>query len=381
MVPKRYRIVLALGLAACLLPSVRAADRKRRSDDAILRASWAGFVSAYIGRDGRVRRPEQNDDTVSEGQAYAMLRAVWMDDRPVFERVLAWTRTHLRQEAPGGDGLLAWHWVPEGAAGHVADANFAADADADYAFALILASRRWGRGDAYLQDARRVLAVLLARTTATDRDGVLLWLPGAWAGRQSSPDVVILNPSYFAPAWFRVFHDVTGDARWLRLADSSYMVLRAVCGGAGALPVVPDWIQWTSASNWTMWRERPPVSSWDAVRVPWRVGTDQLWFHTPTATAFIGACLAPLAARAPSALGVELASDGAVIGAPDHPLANAMYSFAREPTAERDRLLDHISQQARWSGDGSMSFGDGRHYYVDSLAYLPFLARRGRYTP
>jgi endoglucanase len=344
-------------------------------------------VSAYVDQDGRVRRPEHDDDTVSEGQAYTMLRAAWMNDRPMFDRVRRWTRLHLRRTGDASEGLLAWHWERSEGSGRVTDWNFASDADADYAFALILASRQWtaregGRAsDLYLEEARRMLALLIDRAAAPDRDGALMWLPGSWADERADHRGLVLNPSYFSPAWFRIFNQVTGDARWLQLANSSYVVLRAVCGGSNlSLPVVPDWIRWQSTSDWTLWRDGDPASAWDAVRVPWRVGTDRLWFHTPAAQSFLDACLEPLMKRQPSGLAVELTTTGDAVGGRDHPLANAMYWFALSGGAERDRLIDHVKQQAIWTGSRSVSFGDGRHYYVDSLAYLPFLARTGRYT-
>ena len=61
-----------------------------------------GFLDRYVDGDGRVVRHDQGGDTVSEGQAYAMLLSVAADDRSRFDRVWGWTRAHLRRS----DGLL-----------------------------------------------------------------------------------------------------------------------------------------------------------------------------------------------------------------------------------------------------------------------------------
>lgn len=365
-------------LAVVLFVPVPPTHPQARADDgAILQALWKGFVSTYVTPEGRVRRPEHGDDTVSEGQAYAMLRAVWMNDRAAFDRIWHWTRDHLGPAAGGEAGLLAWRWERD----RIADAHFAPDADADYAFALVLASRRWGargvagRTDSYLDEATRVLGLLLDHSVATDRDGTQLFLPGSWADRRDEGRGLVLNPSYFAPAWFRVFHDVTGDARWLQLADSSYLVLRAICGPGStrALPVVPDWIQWESAADWSVWDERPAVSSWDAVRVPWRIGTDRMWF---------GGTADPQDRRTAGpqdgVFSVDLSLSGEPLAHHDHPLANAMYWFALSDDTERDRLLARLRGQIVWKDDGTASFGESQ-YYVNSLAYLPFLAQSGQY--
>src|SRR5207302_9757221 len=65
------------------------------------------FMRRYVEGNGRVVRRDQGGDTVSEGQAYAMLLAVALDDRGRFDTVWRWTRTHLQQP----DGLLAFHWA------------------------------------------------------------------------------------------------------------------------------------------------------------------------------------------------------------------------------------------------------------------------------
>ena len=58
-----------------------------------LTAERAGraFLAAYVDPDGRVVRRDQDGDTVSEGQAYAMLVAVAIDDRAAFRSVWSWT--------------------------------------------------------------------------------------------------------------------------------------------------------------------------------------------------------------------------------------------------------------------------------------------------
>ena len=82
--------------------------------------------------------PERDGGTISEAQAYALLRAVWAGDEATFARVHAWTVSNLSRP----DHLLSWHWGrrPDGAWG-VLDANTASDGDLDYALALILAAR------------------------------------------------------------------------------------------------------------------------------------------------------------------------------------------------------------------------------------------------
>lgn len=71
-----------------------------------------------------------------------MLRSVLMDDRKSFDECLAWTESHLSRKTTHGDRLLAWHYEN----GQVTDSTAASDADIDYAFSLVLASRTWKDG-------------------------------------------------------------------------------------------------------------------------------------------------------------------------------------------------------------------------------------------
>ena len=312
-------------------------------DEALLVRTWSGYRSRFIAADGRVIRPEHGNDTVSEGQAYALLRAAWMDDRATFDRVWQWTHTHLRRDGMPAPALLAWRWTAEAG---VADPNVAADADADAALALLVAARKWpDSAMAYRAAARAMLTDLGEHLTALDERGRPVFLPGAWADQRAEGRGLVLNPSYLSPASFRVFHQSTGDARWLDLAESAYEVLEAACQ-ASATTMAPDWIRWWSSERWTIERRSEDSAGWDAVRVPWRVGTDWLWFQNPRARAYLDRCVQPIVERRldagtgiPVEPGWEESTSG---GAAEHPLANALFSFALEAPVDRDRLLARL---------------------------------------
>lgn len=100
-------------------PSVTASAREQA------RAAADRFLDRYVDGEGRVVRHDQGGDTVSEGQAYALLLAAALGDRRRFALVWRWTRERLQRP----DGLLSFLWRD----GKVEDPQAAADADLDAA--------------------------------------------------------------------------------------------------------------------------------------------------------------------------------------------------------------------------------------------------------
>lgn len=182
------------------------------------------FLDTYV-RDGRVVRSDEGGDTVSEGQAYAMLIALAIDDRERFGEIWEWTRANLQRS----DGLLAWRWDD----GAVVDPSAASDADVLVAWALLTASERFAT-PAHRTDGLRVAEAVLEHETV-DAGGEPVLVAGPWATR-STPSFVV--PGYFAPGVFDSLADLTGDGRWDGLAASSRDITADLVEGSR---LVPDW--------------------------------------------------------------------------------------------------------------------------------------------
>jgi hypothetical protein len=181
------------------------------------------FFSRYVESDGRVSRTDQGGDTVSEGQAYAMLLAVALDDRSRFDRVWHWTEDNLQRD----DGLLAYHWSN----GHVDSDEPATDADLDAARALVLAGKRFESDDDTRAGVHMDEAILSGETSQVS--GLPVLAAGPWA-RSSGP---IVDPSYFSPRAYADLSSAHHDARWDDLAGTSRSIVTALSGSG--LP--PDW--------------------------------------------------------------------------------------------------------------------------------------------
>lgn len=264
----------------------------------LLQQSWQVYRQRFIQTDGRVIDREANDRSISEGQAYALLRAVMIDDRETFDRVLQWSETNLQRRNPDGsraDSLWAWKWgkQPNGNWGTI-DNNFASDGDIDAINALIWAAQRWNHSP-YLDLARQKLKDLWNLSTLP-ANGSRYLLPGPRAAFQPQPNRAYLNPSYFAPYAFRLFAQIDSSRDWLSLVDSSYQVLES-SAQLSAVGLPSDWVMLdtqTGKVTASTANNLPSRYGFDAYRVWWRVSLDAAQFQEPRAIQYLQRQLQPL---------------------------------------------------------------------------------------
>lgn len=307
---KLFMALLLFGTAACSdrfrgtgpLASLASSPAVSETEaQAILAESWQVYRQRFIQGDGRVIDFEAGDRTVSEGQAYAMLRAVLINDPETFDRTLEWAENNLRRRQGDQviDQLWSWKWgQQDNGQWGIIDANFASDADIDAAFALILAARRWQRPE-YLELAQVKLADLWEHSTV-EIDGQRYLLPGPADSFQTETHVY-LNPSYLAPYAFRLFAEVDQTHDWQQLVESSYEILEN-SADLSALGLPGDWVALNVASG-----DFEPISAdsnsdlknqygFDAYRVWWRIAWDEALFDAAPARQYLKDHLQPLQA-------------------------------------------------------------------------------------
>ena len=301
--------------------------------------SWNAYKRIYIRAEGNVVDPDRNGGgTTSEGQGYAMLRAGWMRDEEAFNRTFRWTEQHLKRP----DGLYSWLWTPA-AGGRILDANTAADADQEIAFALILGSQVF-QDPQLLARARQLLLAIRQNESVEVGPG---WFPAAgnWAVSQR-----IVNLSYFVPYAYPYFARIDPEGRWETAIASGYDLIAKELG-MGAARLIPDFMSITPDGDPDALPQGTGLSSdfsSDAIRIYWRVAVD-CRLHSRTR-----ACADPLGAGQLTAM---LARDGALFtrygidGAPRERVESSSFYGAalpflllHAPTAARAVRKNHLSQ-------------------------------------
>jgi endo-1,4-beta-D-glucanase Y len=193
-----------------------------------VQAPATSFLGGYVLPNGRVARPDQGNDTVSEGQAYGLLLAEATGKPAEFGRIWRWTQDHLQLPS----GLFAYH---ANAAGRLLSPEPASDADLLIAWALL----RYQGPDAAArhQAGQRVAAAVLAQEVTSGPAGQPVLTAGPWA----TGDPASLNPSYWALPALTGLAELTGDTRWLELADEAVVLTDRLTKGGEVLP--PNWAQ------------------------------------------------------------------------------------------------------------------------------------------
>ena len=263
-----FCVACCIGVAdsATATPSSRSSDSYiRQLDD--LSALWSFYKQTYI-QNGRVVSLDENGITTSEGQGYAMLRAVWSNDRATFNSVWAWTKQHLQVR---DDKLFAWKWK-----GTVLDRNSATDADTDIALALILAARRFDHPP-FEQESLAIIDSIWNQEMV--HIGTRAYVTaGNWASYEDYPTIHV---AYLAPYAYEIFASVDSRHPWAHAIKTSYAILHWLYDEE-ALPVPPELIYLDPRTE--KLTVRHPVTgtsssfSYDAFPIFWRVALDTAWF-------------------------------------------------------------------------------------------------------
>jgi endoglucanase len=361
------------------MPVFLAALPKSTPNRDLLAQSWDSYRKKFIQGDGRVIDYEASDRSTSEGQAYAMLRAVLIDDPATFALTLNWSQNNLQRQEGGKatDSLWVWKWgrKDDGSWGTI-DNNFASDGDIDAITALIFASRRWNRPE-YLELAKIKLKDLWNLSTAPGMVGKRYLLPGPVAAFVPNESTLYLNPSYLTPYAFRIFAQIDREHDWLSLVDTSYQVLDSSTG-LSAVGLPSDWVALdTKTGQFQTLPLSSPLQtlySFDAYRVWWRVALDAAWFNSPQARRYLLTSTPHLQKlwRTQSRLPARIDLQGKALVNYEATSQYAMFYAAMrlvEPKLAQDLLVKKLIPQYK---DGV--WGDRTAYYTQNLAWLGLLS-------
>jgi endo-1,4-beta-D-glucanase Y len=322
------------------------------------------------------------DATVSEGIGYGMLLTVGHNEQAAFDGLWAYYK-----KGSQSNGLM--NWLRYGCDAH-RDTKYgqypdgaATDADLDAAMALIMAKCRWGsstNGTDYTAAATSLIGSIKGNETGSDNGRAYLQ-PGdsAWF---ESMGAGCVNPSYFAPAYYRAFAKFLTNQSdkdfWNKLADDTYPMLTA--GANGSTGLIKNW---TSSSGGTAAcassYNNPDDFGSDAARAPWRIATDYVWSGTPAAKTFSDKITAWVKSKGIANIGLWLKLDGSASGHPDaakHSVIN-IGTFACAAVTYDQAAADDFAAEVKKLPTAS---GFDANYFSRSLRAVYLLLLTGGFT-
>lgn len=226
-----------------------------------LNTAWTYWKTNFIDGSGRVLNPDVYrggsfvPGWLTEGQSYAMHKAVVNNDQTTFDLVWNWTKANLQVQVSNPNskpfGKLFW-WAKYQSDG-VISYGTVPDGDVLIAYTLLLAHERgWtpASGPSYLAQAQEIMPQMwtyyvhgrgkvipsagLSHPTAssamptyvmasTDPDSTYLWLDA---------NGVLVHSNYLMTPCFRKFseYDTANAAGWAQLADDSYDLIEGSVG-------------------------------------------------------------------------------------------------------------------------------------------------------
>lgn len=358
------------GAGACKMPSAaRFADAQTRYQN------WKTDLLTADGAGGflRVRRPNsgtQVNSSNSEGIAYGLEIAVYMDDQPTFDKLWQYEQLHR-----GKNGLMDWEIDPNGG---VLSTGAASDGDEDMAFALVMADKKWGgKGslpDTYSNYAKTQIDLIWQYEVDHQLADVLM--PGDQFGGGQ-----VINISYFAPAYYRIFGQVSGKtAEWNRAVETSYDVLEATLNQANknaSNGLVPAWSTPSGTPMAPAGSSHPTHHQLDSCRTPFRIAQDYCWFGEPRALAYLEKISAFYAGVGASEIVEGYNLDGTIFPGASLHLAAFVggAGVGAMATPEHAKLRD----DAYVALAGWQSLLGGSLYYNESWSMLSLLMMSGKF--
>jgi endo-1,4-beta-D-glucanase Y len=331
----------------------------------------------------RVKRPNEpgtleKNSTVSEGIAYGMLIAVYMNDQKLFDGLWKYEQQYLDQH-----GLMNWYIKADGSGIGSGGGGGATDADEDMAFALLMADKQWGGqgtlDKSYLDYAKGQLSNIW-NNEILDSKGVK---PGDTWG-----DWTALNISYFAPSYYKTFAAVDPAHPWNQVITTSYDIIQNTLNDANKNKdngLVPAWVSCGTTScspNPNAWGDKPgqsPVTyQYDSCRTPFRIGLDYCWNGNTRAKEYV-----TKTSNFFSGIGASKIVDGYKTDGTPQPASSGGKSAAFIGTAAVGALCSSTYQSFvndAYASVATLQDLVGGTYYEDSWTVLSLLALTGNFV-
>ncbi len=349
-----------------ILPTIVPSTVGQAAAQTKLSSMYAAWKAYYVTSSGcpsgdlrvqRISEPGDTTDTVSEGIGYGMLLSAYMGDQATFNGLWAYAKHWF-----DANGLMNWQISSNGT---VIGSGAAIDADEDMALALIVADKEWG---GYTSDATALINNIYNHEVMQSAPYQYYIQPGdMWN--------TVANPSYLAPAWYRVFAEYTGNANWTNVASASYTLMNAALPNS-SVGLVPDWCTLAGSPNQTAVTSYTGYNEywWNACRTPWRFSEDVLWYNNASAAAYCNNWIT-FFNNSSGGNAANIYAGYSLAGAAQVTYGNAAFTGAVACAADASSTVSSAFASSLYSTATSWTVGTGtvQGYFGDTLEVLYML--------
>ncbi len=318
--------------------------------------------------------------TVSEAHGYGMMITALMagydpDAKQLFDGLFRYYKAHPSLLHPA---LMDWQQVtcddPPGD-----DDDSASDGDIDIAFALLLAHAQWGSGGTihYLAEADTLVSAVRQAEVNPLTDIVQL---GDWCAPDEPAYYFGARPSDFIADHFKCFACL--DSSWNAVTSACYNLIEDIQDEySPATGLVPDFIVGTNTSPapagpYYLEDSTDGYFSYNACRVPWRLGTDWLLYgdmRARTAILKLNDWLRAATGGNPDLISNGYRLDGSALYDWNDPTFTAPLAVAAMADTAHPDWIDALYDHVR-----AADFAEG-DYYSNTLKLLSLLVISGNY--
>lgn len=321
-----------------------------------VQAAYNIFVRNYYEESGDMARIKWDTptQTVSEGIGYGMLIMCYMDNaanntQAKFDKLWAYY-----QHFANGAGFM--NWKINGFSG-AAEMNGATDGDFDATLALCLAYFQWGDAK-YKTAATTMIGKLYANEVSASK----VLKPG---DAFDNPK----NPSYFVAAAIGLFSKLHWDSNdWASVLTANYAMVQGAQNATTGL--VADWTNDAGQPD-----SRGVNYTFDAARVPWRMGLAYAWYGDASAKTIankMNTWIKSSTGGDPALIMSGYQLSGTKIGSYNLPAYLGPFACAAMVDASHQAWLDAAYKKLA-------SFIDDDNYYNECLQLISLLTMTGNF--
>ena len=320
-------------------------------------------IYCEMGEDKAYMLDTGNNDARSEGMSYAMMMAVQMDRKDIFDRLWLFSKTFMYQKEGKYKGYFAWSVKRDGTKNSEGPAP---DGEEYFAMALFFASERWGDGDApfdYSKQARNILLHCIHQA-ALVKGGEPMWDSGNYLIK-FIPESSYSDPSYHLPHFYEIFAQRANTQDrpfWKKAAAASREYIAKSCHPVTGM--APEYAEFDGTPIMKFGKTQQFYS--DAYRVAMNIGLDASWNGTtPCLTSSVNRLQVWFSNNTELGIYDSYMLDGTPVGIPAlHPTAVIATTAAASLASDNEHRMEWVENF--WNTP--LRQGDRRYY--DNCLYL-----------